>query len=77
MLISSDIPSKSTHSIFAVFDGHGGAGAAIYAADSLLKLIEEHPGIFIYFEIYILLLLRLIYTSSEWRTYCQDHESDD
>ena len=26
-----------------MFDGHGGAGAAIYAADTLLRLIEETP----------------------------------
>lgn len=35
------MPSKSDHSLFAIFDGHGGAGAAIFAADNLIRLIEE------------------------------------
>jgi len=35
------MPSKPTHSLFAIFDGHGGAGAAIFAADNLIRLIEE------------------------------------
>lgn len=35
------MPSKPSHSLFAIFDGHGGAGAAIFAAEHLIRLVEE------------------------------------
>lgn len=38
--ILKDMPSKPNHSLFAIFDGHGGAGAAIFAAEHLIRLVE-------------------------------------
>lgn len=35
------MPSKPRHLFVAVFDGHGGAGAAIYAAKNLVSFIER------------------------------------
>lgn len=34
------MPQKSDHFLVAVFDGHGGAGAAIYAAKNLIGVIQ-------------------------------------
>ena len=39
--IVQDLPSKPSHSLLAVFDGHGGAGAAIWAAGRLIGILEE------------------------------------
>ena len=36
-----DMPSSSDHTFLAVFDGHGGAAAAIFAAANLIGTIEE------------------------------------
>ena len=36
-----DMPSCSDHTFLAVFDGHGGAAAAIFAAANLIGTIEE------------------------------------
>ena len=41
--VSIDMPSRSDHTFLAVFDGHGGAGAAIYAADKMVGMIEKTP----------------------------------
>mmetsp|Transcript_27472 Transcript_27472/g.27696 ORF Transcript_27472/g.27696 Transcript_27472/m.27696 type:complete len:334 (+) Transcript_27472:81-1082(+) len=38
--IIADIPSCPSHTLLAIFDGHGGAGAAIYAAANLVKILE-------------------------------------
>ena len=38
--IVQDLPSKPGHSLLAVFDGHGGAGAAIWVADRLIGILE-------------------------------------
>ena len=35
------MPSKSNNILVAVFDGHGGSGAAIYAANNLIRVIES------------------------------------
>jgi serine/threonine protein phosphatase PrpC len=34
------MPSLTSHLLVAVFDGHGGAGAALYASQNLVKVIE-------------------------------------
>lgn len=39
--ILTDMPSLPTHTFVAVFDGHGGAGAAAYAKQYLVTTIEE------------------------------------
>lgn len=39
--IITDMPSLPDHSFVAVFDGHGGAGAAAYAKQHLVMTIEE------------------------------------
>lgn len=39
--ISCDMPSIASHTFVAIFDGHGGAGAANYAATNLITHIEE------------------------------------
>ena len=36
-----EMPSKPDHFLVAVFDGHGGAGAAIYAANNLINVIQS------------------------------------
>lgn len=41
--IVKDMPSKPDHLFVAVFDGHGGGGAAIYAAKNLISCIENTP----------------------------------
>lgn len=40
--ICIDFPSKPDHMLVAVFDGHGGAGAAAYAAKHLIAKIEKN-----------------------------------
>ena len=40
--IVKDFPSKPDHMLVAVFDGHGGGGAAIYAAKHLMNVIEAN-----------------------------------
>ena len=40
--IAKDFPSKPDHMLVAVFDGHGGGGAAIYAAKHLMNVIEAN-----------------------------------
>ena len=37
------MPTKQTHTLLAIFDGHGGAGAAIFAGQKLIQLIEDTP----------------------------------
>jgi serine/threonine protein phosphatase PrpC len=44
------MPSKSDNIIVAVFDGHGGAGAAIYAANNLIRVIESTEDWKMYLE---------------------------
>ena len=39
--IACDMPSLPDHTFVAIFDGHGGAGAAHYAAANLITYIEE------------------------------------
>lgn len=39
--ISADMPSLPSHTYFAIFDGHGGSGAAIYAAKNMVSFIEN------------------------------------
>lgn len=41
--IVKDMPSLPNHLFLAVFDGHGGSGAAIYAAKNLVQCIENTP----------------------------------
>jgi len=38
--IVQNMPSLTSHLLVAVFDGHGGAGAALYASQNLVKVIE-------------------------------------
>lgn len=38
--VSVDIPSQPNHTFLAVFDGHGGSGAAIYAAKVIVDTLE-------------------------------------
>jgi hypothetical protein len=38
--ISLDMPSRPDHTFLAVFDGHGGAGSAVYAAANMIRIIE-------------------------------------
>ena len=37
------MPSKPNHTLCCVFDGHGGSGAALFASEKLIQLIEETP----------------------------------
>jgi len=39
--IISDIASLSNHTLVAIFDGHGGAGAAKYASANLLNVLQN------------------------------------
>lgn len=39
--IVCDIPSKPDHALVAIFDGHGGSGAAIYSAANLVNILQE------------------------------------
>ena len=39
-----DVPGLPGHSLFAVFDGHGGKLAAILAAQQLLEVLQQSPG---------------------------------
>lgn len=41
--ICRDMPSKKDHMLVAVFDGHGGSGTAIFAAEHLTDVIEKSP----------------------------------
>jgi len=41
--IICDMPSAVNHTLFSIFDGHGGAGAAIYAADNLVNTVQAQP----------------------------------
>jgi len=38
--IAQEIPSKPDHVFVAVFDGHGGAGAAKYAEEKMIPIVE-------------------------------------
>lgn len=44
-LIVTDIPGLEDHSIYAVFDGHGGKTAAVIAAEGLVKYLLEVPAL--------------------------------
>ncbi len=39
--VSIDMPSQPDHLFLAVFDGHAGAGAAKYAAEHIVKYVED------------------------------------
>jgi len=39
--ITAVIPTKPDHIFLAVFDGHGGGGAAVYAASNMIPKLEE------------------------------------
>jgi serine/threonine protein phosphatase PrpC len=39
-----EIPGLKNHSLFAVFDGHGGKNAAIFAAKELLGRLQQTSG---------------------------------
>lgn len=39
--IAVDMPSLPDHTFLAVFDGHGGAGAAIFAAKNMVNCLEK------------------------------------
>lgn len=39
--ITIDMPSEPSHTFLAVFDGHGGSGAAAYARKNMVEFIEE------------------------------------
>lgn len=39
--ILCEMPSAANHTMLAVFDGHGGSGAAEYAAEHLLSVVEQ------------------------------------
>lgn len=39
--IAVDMPSKPDHLFLAVFDGHGGSGAAHYAEENMVRFIEN------------------------------------
>ena len=39
--VAIDMPSRPDHLFLAVFDGHAGAGAAKYAAEHIVKFIED------------------------------------
>jgi serine/threonine protein phosphatase PrpC len=41
--LALDIGPKKDHTFVAVFDGHGGAGAAIFAAQNIVMEIERAP----------------------------------
>jgi len=41
--ILQNMPSMPSHTLCSVFDGHGGSGAAIFAAERLIQLIEDSP----------------------------------
>lgn len=38
--IASDIPSRPDHTFVAIFDGHGGSGAALFASINMINFIE-------------------------------------
>lgn len=42
--IATDIPSRPDHTFLAVFDGHGGAGAAHYAGAHMVSTLESVPS---------------------------------
>lgn len=42
--IVDDIPGLPGHSLFAVYDGHGGKNAAIFAAKHILNVLQETEG---------------------------------
>lgn len=39
--ILQNMPTKQTHTLLSIFDGHGGSGAAIFAGQKLIQLIED------------------------------------
>jgi len=39
--IMTDLPSLPSHTLLAVFDGHGGAGSAIFAGHNFVKILED------------------------------------
>lgn len=41
--ILQKMPTKPTHTLLSIFDGHGGSGAAIFAGQKLIQLIEDTP----------------------------------
>eukprot|EP00595_Chromulina_sp_UTEXLB2642_P001524 CAMPEP_0196766928 /NCGR_PEP_ID=MMETSP1095-20130614/32909_1 /TAXON_ID=96789 ORGANISM="Chromulina nebulosa, Strain UTEXLB2642" /NCGR_SAMPLE_ID=MMETSP1095 /ASSEMBLY_ACC=CAM_ASM_000446 /LENGTH=334 /DNA_ID=CAMNT_0042131993 /DNA_START=108 /DNA_END=1112 /DNA_ORIENTATION=- len=43
MHITVDMPSLPSHTFLAVFDGHGGAGSAIFAEKHMVEIIEQTP----------------------------------
>lgn len=42
--IITDLPSLPDHTFLSVFDGHGGAGAAIFAGANMVRILEETPA---------------------------------
>lgn len=42
--VSIDMPSRPDHMFLAVFDGHAGAGGAIYAAKHIISVLEKSSG---------------------------------
>jgi serine/threonine protein phosphatase PrpC len=40
--ICKELPSKLDHTLLAVFDGHGGSGAAIWVAQKLIYILENN-----------------------------------
>jgi serine/threonine protein phosphatase PrpC len=43
-LIDTAIPGIEGHSMYAVFDGHGGKNAAIFAAERLVHFLLHSPS---------------------------------
>jgi len=41
--IIANMPNAPDHSLFAVFDGHGGKGAAIFAQNNFVSFLAESP----------------------------------
>lgn len=39
--VAQDMPSRPDHLFLAVFDGHAGGGGAVYAAQNMIKAIEN------------------------------------
>jgi serine/threonine protein phosphatase PrpC len=41
--VAIDMPTQTDHVFLAVFDGHGGSGAAIYAGENIVSFIQNTP----------------------------------